>query len=101
MQFRHWLSQTETYGFFSSCQFPRPTGLLGHWLFERSPIDQRDTLFSWRAFASLHMMFLCVLTGRYGSELAGAQINFARKQRAQNDRVRKPAQSKSTLVQQV
>lgn len=77
------------------------TGLLGHWLFERSPIDQRDTLFSWRAFASLHMMFLCVLTGRYGSELAGAQINFARKQRAQNDRVRKPAQSKSTLVQQV
>ncbi|MBS1956306.1 MAG: amidohydrolase family protein [Cyanobacteria bacterium SZAS-4] len=77
------------------------TGLLGHWLFERSPIDQRDTLFSWRAFASLHMMFLYVLTGRYGSELARAQINFARKQRAQNERVGKHARTKSTLVQQV
>ncbi len=72
-------------------------GLLGHWLFERSPIDQRDTVFSWRAFASLHMMFLCVISGRYGSELAHAQINFARKQRAQSE----PAQNKSTLVQQV
>jgi N-acyl-D-aspartate/D-glutamate deacylase len=57
------------------------TGLLGHWLFERTPIDQRDTVFSWRAFASLHLMFICVLFGRYGSELARAQ-------------------NKSTLVQQ-
>jgi N-acyl-D-aspartate/D-glutamate deacylase len=58
------------------------TGLLGHWLFERTPIDQRDTVFSWRAFASLHLMFICVIFGRYSSELARAQ-------------------NKSTLLQQV
>ncbi|MBI2810630.1 MAG: DUF962 domain-containing protein, partial [Candidatus Melainabacteria bacterium] len=97
-------------------------GLLGHWLFERSPIDQRDTVFSWRAFASLHMMFISVISGRYGSELARAQINYARKQRALSERVQsecaqdghaknerpqngrvqnEQAQNKSTLVQQV
>ncbi len=68
------------------------TGLLGHWLFERTPIDQRDTVFSWRAFASLHMMFFYVLTGRYNSELARAQIHLARSQ--------KSLSQKSTLVQQ-
>jgi hypothetical protein len=50
------------------------TGLLGHWLFEPTPIDQRDTIFSWRAFASLHLMFFSVLTGRYSSQLTQAQI---------------------------
>jgi N-acyl-D-aspartate/D-glutamate deacylase len=51
-------------------------GLVGHWLFERSPIDQRDTLFSWRAFASLHLMFFSVLVGRYGVDAARAKEDW-------------------------
>ncbi len=54
------------------------TGLLGHWLFESTAIDQRDTVFSWRAFICLHLMFFNVLLGRYSSEVARAQIQFAR-----------------------
>ena len=44
------------------------TGLAGHWLFEPSPVDPRDTVFSWRALISLHRMFFAVMTGRYGAE---------------------------------
>ncbi|TAL38492.1 MAG: D-aminoacylase [Alphaproteobacteria bacterium] len=44
------------------------TGLMGHWLFEPSPVDPRDTVFSWRALFSLHRMFFAVLAGRYGQE---------------------------------
>lgn len=51
-------------------------GLLGHWLFERSPIDQRDAVFSLRAFLSLHRMFLSVLCGRYRSEVARVRRQF-------------------------
>lgn len=79
-------------------------GLLGHWLFERSPIDQRDTVFSWRAFASLHMMFISVVSGRYGAELERAQLDYVRKQRAEINRYQnqnKQASKKSTLVQKV
>lgn len=43
-------------------------GLMGHWLFERSPVDTRDTVFSWRALTSLHKMFFTVLAGRYRQE---------------------------------
>ncbi|HEY9678486.1 MAG TPA: amidohydrolase family protein [Drouetiella sp.] len=57
------------------------TGLIGHWLFEPSPIDQRDTVFSWRAFVSLHLMFYFVLIGRYQTQLLRVQ-------------------SRSTLIQQ-
>lgn len=48
-------------------------GLIGHWLFEPSPIDQRDTVFSWRAFKSLHFMFASVLIGRYKFDAARAR----------------------------
>jgi N-acyl-D-aspartate/D-glutamate deacylase len=51
-------------------------GLVGHWLFEPSPIDQRDTIFSWRAFASLHLMFLSVMVGRYGVDAARAKEDW-------------------------
>jgi hypothetical protein len=53
------------------------TGLVGHWLFERTPVDQRDTIFSWRALTSLHRMFLMVITGRYGQELTRARKYLA------------------------
>lgn len=44
------------------------TGLLGHRLFEPTPVDPRDTVFSWRALSSLHRMFFAVLSGRYARE---------------------------------
>jgi N-acyl-D-aspartate/D-glutamate deacylase len=49
------------------------TGLLGHYFFEPSPIDTRDSVFSWRAFSSLNRMFILVMTGRYGRELIRLQ----------------------------
>jgi len=81
-------------------------GLLGHWLFEPTPIDQRDTVFSWRAFASLHMMFFCVISGRYSSELQRAQKKFTQAilaERMQAEKIEKldlteHAHTKSTLV---
>lgn len=53
-------------------------GLIGHQMFERTPIDQRDTIFSWRAFISLHRMFWAVITGRYGQELTRARQYLAK-----------------------
>lgn len=44
------------------------TGLIGHYYFERSNIDQRDTAFSWRALWCLHKLFYYVFTGRYSKE---------------------------------
>jgi hypothetical protein len=77
------------------------TGLLGHWLFERTPIDQRDTIFSWRALASLHLMFFCVLTGKYLDELARAQLALARYERANSKNHNSKQSMSSALVQQV
>jgi N-acyl-D-aspartate/D-glutamate deacylase len=48
-------------------------GLVGHLCFERTPIDQQDLIFSWRAGVSLHWMFFSVLLGRYGKALRQAQ----------------------------
>ncbi|MCA3176324.1 MAG: amidohydrolase family protein [Burkholderiales bacterium] len=44
-------------------------GLIGHYIFEPTPVDQRDAIFSWRAFISLHRMFFLVITSRYSQEL--------------------------------
>ena len=48
------------------------TGRIGHWLYEDSHIDALDSIFSWRAFRSLHHMFILVLLGRYGDEVRRA-----------------------------
>ena len=45
------------------------TGILGHVLFERSQVDIRDAVFSWRVLWGLHRMFFLVLTGRYGKQV--------------------------------
>lgn len=66
------------YWLFLFMPLSQAVGLLGHWLFEPTPIDQRDTVFSWRAFVSLHLMFFNVLLGRYSAELTRAQITLAR-----------------------
>jgi len=52
-------------------------GLIGHYLFEPTPVDQRDSIFSWRAFTSLHRMFFMTITGRYGQELSRARKYLA------------------------
>jgi N-acyl-D-aspartate/D-glutamate deacylase len=49
------------------------TGLLGHWIFERSPIDRQDAIFSFRATLSLNRMMLALLSGRYFREVARAR----------------------------
>lgn len=48
-------------------------GLIGHLLFEPTPIDQMDLVFSWRAGVSLHWMFFSVLLGRYWRAVHTAQ----------------------------
>lgn len=54
------------------------TGLIGHILFERSHIDIRDLLFSWRASRSLNRMFFAVLRGRYRVEVERVRSSYAR-----------------------
>lgn len=53
------------------------TGLAGHWLFERSHVDVRDFVFSWRASRSLNRMFFAVLRGRYWCEVRRVRTEFA------------------------
>lgn len=53
------------------------TGLIGHYFFERSSVDQRDTAFSFRALMSLHKLFFKVLTGQYRNEIKRVQKKFA------------------------
>src|SRR6201999_2882792 len=45
------------------------TGVLGHALFERTHVDSRDAVFSWRALHGLNRLFAAVVLGRYGGEL--------------------------------
>ncbi len=52
-------------------------GFFGHFLFERNKIDQRDALFSWRAFISLHKMFLMVMLRRYWGEVERVRREYA------------------------
>lgn len=53
------------------------TGLAGHFLFERSHVDFRDLVFSWRASRCLNRMFFSVLGGRYRAEVARVRAKFA------------------------
>jgi N-acyl-D-aspartate/D-glutamate deacylase len=53
------------------------TGLAGHWLFERSHVDMRDVVFSWRASRCLNRMFFAVLRGRYWHEVGRVRSEFA------------------------
>jgi hypothetical protein len=53
------------------------TGLAGHWLFERSHVDMRDVVFSWRASRCLNRMFFAVLRGRYWREVGRVRNEFA------------------------
>jgi len=53
------------------------TGLAGHVLFERSHVDMRDVVFSWRASRCLNRMFFAVLRGRYGGEVGRVRHAFA------------------------
>jgi N-acyl-D-aspartate/D-glutamate deacylase len=53
------------------------TGLAGHWLFERSHVDIRDVVFSWRASRCLNRMFFAVLRGRYWHEVGRVRSAFA------------------------
>lgn len=53
------------------------TGLLGHALYEPTPIDTRDSIFSWRAFTSLNRMVFLVLIGKYDIELARVRNQLA------------------------
>jgi succinate dehydrogenase/fumarate reductase cytochrome b subunit len=52
------------------------TGLVGHRLFERTPIDRQDAIFSLRATLSLNRMMLALLRGRYFLEVARAKASW-------------------------
>jgi hypothetical protein len=54
------------------------TGLAGHLLYERSHVDLRDVVFSWRASRSLNRMLLSVLRGRYWNEVERVRRELAR-----------------------
>ena len=54
------------------------SGLVGHILFERSHVDVRDVVFSWRASRCLNRMLLEVLRGRYWTEVGRVRLLFAR-----------------------
>jgi N-acyl-D-aspartate/D-glutamate deacylase len=52
-------------------------GLAGHLLFERSHVDLRDMVFSWRASRCLNRMFVAVLRGRYASDVGRVRARWA------------------------
>jgi N-acyl-D-aspartate/D-glutamate deacylase len=54
------------------------TGLVGHALFERSHVDVRDLVFSWRASRCLNRMFFSVLSGRYWGEVRRVRASYER-----------------------
>lgn len=53
-------------------------GLLGHRLFERSPVDPSDAVFTLRASACLNLMFARLLRGRYFRDAAAARSRLER-----------------------
>ena len=54
------------------------TGLAGHLLFERSHVDTRDFLFSWRAARCLSRMFSRVITGSYWRDVDAVRSAYRR-----------------------
>jgi len=53
------------------------SGLLGHLVYERSHVDIRDLVFSWRASRCLNRLFLSVLRGRYADEVCRVRTAYA------------------------
>jgi N-acyl-D-aspartate/D-glutamate deacylase len=53
-------------------------GLLGHRLFERTPVDPSDAVFTVRASACLNRMFVRLLLGRYRGDIAKAKARLLR-----------------------
>jgi hypothetical protein len=53
------------------------TGLAGHLLFERSHVDARDAVFSWRASCCLNRMLFAVICGRYWKEVGRVRRQYA------------------------
>lgn len=54
------------------------TGLAGHLLYERSHVDVRDVVFSWRASRCLNRMMVSVITRRYAPEVERVRGLFQR-----------------------
>jgi len=57
------------------CGLPlaQASGLIGHFLFERSHIDLQDAVFSWRASYCLGRMLWRILLGKYGEDIRHGQ----------------------------
>ena len=53
------------------------TGLLGHIVYERSHVDIRDLVFSWRASRCLNRLLVSVLRGRYAAEVRRVRASYA------------------------
>lgn len=66
-------------------------GLIGHALFEPSPIDPADAVFTLRASFALNRMFVRVLTGRYFAEAERARVRLERWRAARRAAAVEPA----------
>jgi N-acyl-D-aspartate/D-glutamate deacylase len=62
--------------------FSQAIGFAGHLLFERSHVDTRDAVFSWRASWCLNRMFFSVLSRSYWLEVGRVRTRFAEYQEA-------------------
>lgn len=61
--------------------FSQMLGLCGHFFYEPSSIDVRDTIFSWRAFRCLHRLFYVVIRNRYDIEVLRVQTELIASQK--------------------
>lgn len=72
-------------------------GLLGHRLFERTPIDPSDAVFTVRASACLNRMFLRLLAGRYFEDVRRVEARL-RRYRAERAGAARPQAREAALV---
>ncbi len=78
MMYTAWIGFALTFNLWLFLLIPlsQITGLLGHLLYERSHVDIRDLLFSWRASRSLNQMFFSVLRRKYWPEVERVRARF-------------------------
>ncbi|HXG64498.1 MAG TPA: amidohydrolase family protein [Blastocatellia bacterium] len=68
-------------------------GLAGHYFFERSHVDLRDAIFSFRASRCLNRMFFKLITGKYGQEIRRTNEMLRQYQLAKTQRPAKEVSS--------
>ena len=80
------ITAAATGNFWWLCGLPLSStiGVLGHVLFERTPIDLQDAVFSLRTLKCLNRMFWRILTGRYHRDVQAMTARLQAYQRQQS-----------------